>query len=387
LGRASRRVVNLATPWNGDPSPMNPRTLARLVPAFLFFIGPVTQGASGQSQASLGLGAGTARYAGGSSLSAAALSPTFELGAPNLSVTAAGTLASLPLGVWSSQGRGDVWTATPPVLGGLRIGGEALGTGTTRTGGGWTAAAHGVAELLWDGRTWGVALGAGPSGGWIADQPSVAALHTRARAWWQVGSVSYTVSIEPTHFLGAWFTDASAGLTATTGPMITSLWAVGRISSVFGSKAGGGAFVQLFPIANLAVELGAGGYLADPYQGLPRAGYGTAGIRLFAARRSAPRVATAPTWPVLTPERRGDSVVVRFRMAGATSVAIAVDWDAWRARPLQSLSGDLWEGTLMLPSGTYHFNLLVDEKQWVVPSGVAIVSDGLGGIVGVLAVR
>ena len=30
-------------------------------------------------------------------------------------------------------------------------------------------------------------IGAGPSGGWIANEGSVAALHTRARAWWRPG--------------------------------------------------------------------------------------------------------------------------------------------------------------------------------------------------------
>ena len=169
--------------------------------------------------------------------------------------------------------------------------------------------------------------------------------------------------------------------------MITSLWVVGRISSTYGSKAGGGGLVQIFPVANVAVELGAGSYLPDPYQGLPRAGYVTAGIRVFAARRSAPPAATAPTWPALTPERRGDSVVVRFRMEGAAAVAIAGDWNGWQPRALESLGGELWTGTLLLPPGTYHFNLLVDGKEWVVPSGVAIVTDGVGGMVGLLVVR
>ncbi len=366
---------------------MNTPTLARLALALLLLVCLVTQGASGQSQASLGLGVSTARYAGGSSLSSAAISPAFELSAPNLSATAAGTLASLPLGVWSSQGRVDVWTATPPVLGGLRFGVEAIGAGTARTDGGWTAAAHGVAELLWDGRTWGVGLGAGPSGGWIADNPSVAALHTRARAWWQVGSTTCAVAIEPTRFLDAWFTDVSAGVVVKTGPLVSSLWALGRISAAYGSKAGGGASVQIFPVSNLAVELGAGGYLPDPYQGLPRAGYVTAGIRLFATRRSAPPAVTAPTWPALTPERRGDSVVVRFHLEGATAVAIAGDWNSWQPGALESLGGELWTGMLLLPPGTYHFTLRVDGKEWVVPSGVAVVTDGLGGMVAVLVVR
>ena len=195
------------------------------------------------------------------------------------------------------------------------------------------------------------------------------------------------MAIEPTRFLDAWFTDVSAGVVVKTGPLVSSLWALGRISAAYGSKAGGGASVQIFPVSNLAVELGAGGYLPDPYQGLPRAGYVTAGIRLFAAHRSAPPAATAPAWPALTPERRGDSVVVRFRMEGVTAVAIGGDWNGWQPRALQALGGELWMGTLLLPPGTYHFNLLVDGKEWVVPSGVAIVTDALGGMLGVLVVR
>jgi hypothetical protein len=42
---------------------------------------------------------------------------------------------------------------------------------------------------------------------------------------------------------------------------------------------------------------------------------------------------------------------------------------------------------LALPPGLYHFNLLVDGTEWVVPNGVTTVDDGLGGLVGVLVVR
>ena len=66
-------------------------------------------------------------------------------------------------------------------------------------------------------------------------------------------------------------------------------------------------------------------------------------------------------------------------MEGASSVAIAGDWDGWQVCPLSSLGGDIWEGALALRSGTYHFNLLVDGKEWVVPGGVAIVTDGGNG--------
>jgi len=340
-----------------------------------------------QAQGSLGLGIGPVRYTGGSSFSSAALAPTFEFASPNFTTSIAGSIASLPLGVWSSQGRADLWIATPAAFGGLRVGVEGIGDGVTRTDGGWSTAAHGVAEILWAAPTWGIGLGAGPSSGWIVNEQSVTALHARARVWWRLGAANYAVNIEPTRFLGAWFTDVSAGLYLSAGPVTTSLWAATRVSPAYGSKGAGSATVQIFPLPNLAIELSGGSYLPDPYQGLPRAGYVTAGIRFFTSRRSPAQWASAPVWPALTPPRRGDSVVVRFRMEGAKAVAIAGDWNAWQPQTLSSLGEDLWEGALALPSGTYHFSLQVDGKEWVVPSGVAIITDSLGGMVGVLLVQ
>ncbi len=342
--------------------------------------------ALGQAQGSFGIGVGTVRYAGGTSVSTASFSPAWTFDSPNTNLSVGGTLASVPLGVWSSQGRADLWLSTPPAFGGLRLGLQGTGAGTARTDGDWTAAAHGVAELLWAEQGWGIALGAGPSAGWIVNTSSVRALHTRARGWWQAGTLSYNVSLEPTRFLGAWFTDATVSVTANRPAVVTSLWATARISSAYGSKAAGGVLVRVFPVTRLAFELGAGGYLADPYQGLPRGGYVTAGVRLFMARRSVPPVASQPVWPPLVPPRRGDSVVVRFHMEGARSIAIAGDWDGWQVRALSSLGGDIWEGAFALGSGTYHFNLLVDGKEWVVPGSVAIVTDDGGGMEGVLLV-
>jgi len=73
-------------------------------------------------------------------------------------------------------------------------------------------------------------------------------------------------------------------------------------------------------------------------------------------------------------------------MPDAHSVAIAGDWSAWQPVRLRPLGDDVWEGTLVLRRGLYHFNLRVDGSDWVVPSGVATVPDGLGGMVAVLVV-
>lgn len=360
-----------------------------LTPRLLCVLGLIPATLGGQARGSLAVGAGTVRYEDSSRYSSTSISPAFEFASPGLAANIWGTFASLPFGQWSSQGRADLWTATPPVLGGLRLGLEAIGGGTIRTDGGWSAAAHGVAEVLWAARRWGIGVGAGPSAGWIAGEPSVAALHARARLWGRLGPASYALSAEPTHFLGAWFTDVNATVSLSAGPVTGSLWGARRISSMYGSKSAGSALVQVFPTSILAVEVGAGSYLPEPYQGLPRAKYVTVGVRLYATRpapRPVARTGTRPPQlPPLIPERRGDSVVVRFRMEGATAVAIAGDWDDWQPRDLRSLGANLWEGALMLRPGTYHFNLQVDHRDWVVPGGVAI-ADGLGGMVAVLVV-
>src|SRR3989475_4903377 len=184
-----------------------------------------------QTQASLGVGVGTVRLPAGSSFSSATCAPALECGTEARCGSVAGSLASLPGGAWSLQGRADVWAATRPLLGRTRLGAEGIWAGTRRTDGGWTAAAHGIAEVLWWTADWGAAVGAGPSGGWIQDAPSVGAFHARARAWWRAApGTTWQLAFEPTHFLGAWFTDMSGGVTIERGQVAATLWAAARLS-------------------------------------------------------------------------------------------------------------------------------------------------------------
>ena len=178
-----------------------------------------------QGDASVALGAGTVRYTGGTRFSSASISPAAEFDAPWLTASGTATIASLPQQEWSTQGRGDVWVATRPLplAPQLRLGAEAILAGATRTDGGSSAAAFGVGEVLWSAPTWGLGLGAGPSAGWIDSVPSVTALHLRARGWWKTGPAYATASLEPTRFLGAWFTDAGVGATLVRGPVTASL--------------------------------------------------------------------------------------------------------------------------------------------------------------------
>ncbi len=347
--------------------------------------------AAAQTDATLRLGVGTVRTERrdtfpGASFTSAMVSPTLRYSAPAFVAQASGYIASLPASAWAGHGRLQFWGTTPRVSGRWRLGAEGILTGTTRTGGSWTAAAHGVGELLWSTRQWGFGLGAGPSTGWIVNDvaPRFVALHARARGWWRrEGGTEGQLSVEPTRFFGAWFTDVGAGVTAQRGAAVLSLSTDVRLSKVYGSTGAGSAFLQLFPGSLVSLELGGGSYLREPYQGFPRGGFFSVGVRIGSVRTA--RAARRPG--PLMPERRGDSLVVRFRFPGVRAVAIAGDWDAWQTHPLHSVGGDLWEGTFALARGLYHFNLLVDDHTWVVPGGVATVPDGLGGVVAVLLVR
>ncbi|HEY6807214.1 MAG TPA: glycogen-binding domain-containing protein [Gemmatimonadales bacterium] len=330
------------------------------------------------------------RYPGGTSLSTPSVSPAFVFAAPTFTANLASALALLPGNVLYSQGRADLWAATPP-LGEphLRLGAEGLWSGSARSDGSRTATAQGILEALWSTPAWGIGVGGGPSWGWIlAQPPSVTALHLRARAWWQRGIASTTLNVEPMRFFGAWFTDVTAGLTVapTSGKLVASFSVGGRLSRAYGSKGVGSAFLQYFATPALAFEGGGGAYLSDPYQGFPRAGYIAAGIRWFPNARPAGATAPGNKAPPLVPDRRGDSLFVRFRMPGAKSVAIAGEWNRWTPAALQGVGNDLWEGAVTLAPGTYRFNLLVDGTDWVVPAGVATLSDGLGGLVALLVV-
>src|SRR5256885_5524825 len=94
-----------------------------------------------QTQASLGVGVGTVRFPGGTSFSSATFAPALEYGTEARYGSVLGALASLPGGAWSLQGRADVWAATRPLLGRMRLGAEGIWAGTRRTDGGWAPAA------------------------------------------------------------------------------------------------------------------------------------------------------------------------------------------------------------------------------------------------------
>ncbi|HLZ46789.1 MAG TPA: glycogen-binding domain-containing protein [Gemmatimonadales bacterium] len=343
-----------------------------------------------QRQASLGAGTGLVRYAGGTSFSALTLAPAAQIFSASAFLGANGGLSLLEHGVWASQGRADLWSAIAGSATSTRLALSATAGFSTRSDGVAAGSGSAIVEIVRP----NFALGAGGVTGVIQQETGVGAWRVRGRAWWQLDGdnpVSLSLTTEATRFLGAWYTDVVGGMSFDGARTVASLWVSGRFSSTYGSTGAASASIQYFLTPRVAIEGSGGNYLRDPFQGLPRAGFLTAGVRVFAARRASMAAATpaAPQLRPLVAQHRsgaGDTVFVRFRMPGAHAVGIAGNWNSWTPAPLRAAGNDIWEAALLLPTGTYYFNLVVDGTDWVVPGGVATISDGMGGMIAVLNV-
>ena len=359
--------------------------MGRLLSPLLLLLAALPEVAVAQSESSIGLGLGTVRFAGGSGLSVVSLTPAWRTMTPLLDVSANGALGALGSGTSVGDLNTALWRATPALWHRWRAAGEIDGSSTVRTGSGATGELHALFEGVWNRSGMGAAFGLGPSTGLIAGSAPVTALHTRVRGWWRVDSTTLAANLEPTFRSGAWFTDVSATIAVERGATTTSIWTGARASRRYGSSGAANVQVQWRAAPTVTMQLGGGSFLRDPYQGLPRAGFVTASVVLHRTRapRSVNPLAALPPLAIRTSD--GD-VSFRFDVAADSSVAIAGDWNAWQPSPLER-QGGRWAGTLHLAPGTYHFSLVVDGKTWTVPAGVPVVSDGMGGTVGVLVVN
>lgn len=103
------------------------------------------------------------------------------------------------------------------------------------------------------------------------------------------------------------------------------------------------------------------------------------------ARRTLERTLRAPLRPVV--ERLdGDHVRVTFQVSGATSVAVAGEWNEWTPIPMTPMGSGRWSIDLPLGQGAYRFALVLDGDRWMVPEGVLTLPDDFGGTVGLLIV-
>lgn len=83
-------------------------------------------------------------------------------------------------------------------------------------------------------------------------------------------------------------------------------------------------------------------------------------------------------------------VRIIFFSPEASSVALIGDFNEWGQREVtlaQSTDRGIWEFSVALDPGVYHYNLLVDGERWLAnPKSSTLVPDGFGGYNSVLVV-
>jgi len=359
-----------------------PRSPALVIVAVL----AVARVGGAQTDASVGIGLGTVRFAGGTSLGIVSLSPTFRLVAPGRELSLGGTVSALPRGDWYTQGRAALWAATPALASRWRLAVDLGLSGATQGVGTSTGAGLLVAEALWVATKWGLGLGAGSASGWITREAPVSAFHARVRGWWQAPTtpLALSVGLAPTRFPRDWFTDIDVRVTTRRDRLEASVSATARVSGVYGSKAAALATAEWRLSPNVSIEAGGGSVLPDPYQGYPRSGFIAAGARFhFPTRARGARVHHAGP---LTITHRVGSIVLQLRRPGVRSISIAGDWNGWTRVPLAQVRPDVWEVVLHLSKGIHNFTLFEDGVAWAIPRGTPSIPDGLGRRVAVLTI-
>ena len=337
-----------------------------------------------QVDVSAGLGVGSIRYAGGTSVATATLSPAVAVSAPWGAGGGGVAVGPLEGGRWAAQLRGDGWASWRRDRT-LRPAAALALDGSVQQSGPATGAIHLLGELVWVRDGGGAALGGGPSVGGITGTTAATAVRVRGRAWGRIGAATATAALEPQRLDAAWFTDVTLGIATPPGPVVVGAWLSGRVSEAYESRIAGSVSAQVTVARRLALEIAGGSYLPDLYQGFPASAFVTLGMRIaLVGRPPATRWDGAPR-PALA-IREGDRVVVRFRVPGAARVAIAGEWSDWLPLPLSPEAGDTWAIRVVLAPGVYRFSLIVDGSRWLVPPGIAVVHDGFGGVAGLLVV-
>lgn len=158
---------------------------------------------------------------------------------------------------------------------------------------------------------------------------------------------------------------------ARTGDLATNPWWQARL------EAG------VTPWATLEAS---GGQYPRDVSGFTAGRFATVGLRVALLQPSL-RSALSGSSDDLQTERVGQSRVrVRVRVAKASRVAIAGEWNDWTPAPMRRDPDGRWSVTLALSPGVYRCALLVDGSRWVAPPGSPRADDEFGGQAGLLIV-
>jgi hypothetical protein len=138
----------------------------------------------------------------------------------------------------------------------------------------------------------------------------------------------------------------------------------------------------------VALTLGAGTRREDvPGPGQVRR-FATVSLRLTpGVREESPPSIGVDATPFSAERTEAGRYRVRIRVAGARTVDLSGDFNAWRAIPLVRTGTDVWEATVAATPGSYRVNVRVDGGAWTAPPGTSVVEDEFRGTVGLMVLR
>lgn len=184
-----------------------------------------------------------------------------------------------------ADGGGTIWGSTRPGASHVQLDGLLQMSLTHPQADSSSSAVFGLGEVAYALEGRGIAAGLGTVQATIQGTPTLGAFRTEVRGWYVLpdGDVTLTASVEPTHLAGTWFTEFAAGAEWTPGA-----WDVSgglRMRQVPGSGVtlGGAGSASYNVTPRWSVELDAGRYLKDPYQGLPAGYFISLGVKLKVA--------------------------------------------------------------------------------------------------------
>lgn len=242
------------------------------------------------AQLVLGASAGVVRYDQQSTTGSLVLAPEIRLERPRFMFDAAGGYTAGSDGGRIGEATGTIWGATRPFSGGYQLDGLVQASTTQPQADSSSQELFVLGELAWSLADRGVGVGLGTVQAGIQGTPAVSAFRAELRGWYVLADSALTLtgSIEPTQLQGSWFTELAGGAEWTPGSWDVSAGLRLRAVSGAGLSLGGESSVSRDINAQWAVELDAGRYLRDPFQGLPAGYYVSLGVRLkLASWRSA----------------------------------------------------------------------------------------------------
>jgi hypothetical protein len=310
-----------------------------------------------------------------------------------------GTFTQFSSGTWAAQAAGSIFgiRLLSPTIGlGLRAGGD----GGYIEGGTWSAIGSAGPVLALVSGPW--IYTAAVEGGAVrrVDQISSAVVQgsmivRRVFGPWSVQGGVAATGAGPTRFA-----DATLGLQLRAATLTLSGLAGARAGNLGGRPWYQGR-VTLGVASWATLEAEAGSYPRD-LSGFTEGAFVSFGVWLGGGPRRrlssgpAAPVAFASSSPSSSAGSAGSGLAVEsvgaghqrvtFLVPGARNVAIAGEWNDWTPVTLERLDGARWRADLALSQGVHRFSLVVNGRRWMVPPGIATMSDDMGGKVGLLVV-